>query len=168
MTSTNLDTVKQSVTAFKRLNTDDRLGILALIYSKVAGSIPSDALKTTSPEVSGLVTQIEQISQERQVNALRDLLPAQKTDQDKTTLDPNPAKALTNLVSAENTIATGQYGAMSKESKLAVWYQIAQKLGSSIVAIPSDYKPSSAATELLNSLESLDNEQQISFLTEAI
>lgn len=165
MTSANMDAVKQSVAAFKRLNVNDQLVALALIYSKVGGSIPKDALGTASSEVSGLVTQVEQLSQERQLDALRDLVGANRADQDEITLDPNPSKALTELVSGGNTVPTGEYGSMKTESKLAFWYQMGQKLGS---AIPSDLSPSSEVSQLLQSLGSLDVEQQVSFLTHVI
>lgn len=166
MTSASTDSVKQSVAAFKRLNTDDRLAALALIYTKVGGSIPQEAVGTTSPQVSGLVTQIEQMSQEGQVNSLREILPAEGTDQKEIALDPNPSKALTEL--ASGTVLRGQYGSMNTQSKLATWYQLGQKLGSSMAGIPSDFSPSSEVTELLNSLGSLDVNQQMSFLSQVV
>lgn len=168
MTSTNMDSINKSVAAFKQLEIDDRLAALALIYQDVAGAVPADALKA-SPEVGGLVARIQELSQERQVDALRDLLPATKNDQNETTLDPNPAKALTELASsASNTVPTAEYGSMSTESKLAFWYQVAQKLGNGIVGIPSDYSPSAKVTELLSSLKSLDTDQKVSFLSQAL
>ena len=166
MTSASMDSVKQSVAAFKSLSTDDRLAALALIYTKAGGSIPKEAVDTTSPQVSGLVKQIEQMSKEGQVDSLRELLPAEGTDQKEIALDPNPAKALTELVSG--TALRGQYGLMNTQSKLATWYQLGQKLGSSMVGIPSDFSPSSEVTELLNSLQSLDVDQQMSFLSQVV
>lgn len=167
MTSANMDAVKQSVTAFKSLDANDQLAAMALIYSKAAGSIPANAIKA-DPAGSEVVTQLEQMSQEKQVGALGDLLSASKRDPDEIVLDSNPSKALTELISGGNTFSTGQYGAMSGESKLAVWYQIGQKLGSTIVAIPSDYSPSSKVSELLSSLDLLQVDQQMSFLTQVI
>lgn len=164
----NTDTVKQAVKAFNQLDIDDRLAALALIYQKVAGSVPPDAVGAASSEVSGLVSQIEHMSHERQIDALRDILPAERTDQDEITLDPNPSKALTELVSGGNTVPTGEYGSMKPESKLAFWYQVGQKLGNSMVSIPSDFSPSSAVTELLSSLAPLDVEQQLAFLTKVV
>lgn len=167
MTSANMDSLNKSVAAFKQLDIDDRLAALALIYQNVAGSVPANAL-TSSSEVTGLVGKIGELSQERQVDALRDLLPATKNDQNETTLDPNPSKALTELISGGNTIPTSEYGNMPTESKLAFWYQVAQKLGNGVVGIPSDYSPSAKVTELLSSLQSLDTEQKVNFLTQAL
>ena len=168
MTSANIDAIKQSVQAFKGLDIDDQLAALASIYTKAASSIPPETLGTPSPEVSGLVTKIEQLSHQEQVDALRDLLPAKKTDQDEVILDPNPSKALAELVKGGTKVPTHEYGALSTESKLAFLYQIGQKLGKSIIGIPSDYSPSSKVTDLLNSLASLDVQQQMSFLTKVI
>lgn len=168
MTSTNVDAVNQAVTAFKKLpHTDDKLAVLALIYKQVASSLPANAL-SASPEVSEIVGQIEKMSHERQIDALRDILPAERSDQDEITLDPNPSKALTELATGGNTVPTGKYGSMKPESKLAFWYQVGQKLGSSFVGIPSDFSPSSEAQQLFQSLGSLETEQQLSFLTQII
>lgn len=167
MTSTNMDSINKSVAAFKQLDIDDRLAALALIYQDVASAVPANALSSSSA-VTGLVSKVQELSQERQVDALRDLLPATKNDQNETTLDPNPSKALTELVTGGNTIPTHEYGTMPTESKLAFWYQVAQKLGNGVVGIPSDYSPSAKVTELLSSLNSLDTEQKVSFLTQAL
>ena len=50
------------------------------------------------------------MSAQEQVNALRDILPASKTGRDQVKLDPNPRKALTELVQGEVEVPTGQYG----------------------------------------------------------
>jgi len=168
MTSANKDSVNQSVKEFKSLEIDERLATLALIYNQVASALPSAALGNTSPEVSGLVKQIDQMSKQEQVDALRDILPAKRTDQDEVTLDPNPSKALAELVKGGTTVPTHEYGSMSAESKLAFWYQLGQKLGKTIVAIPTDYHPSDKATDLFNSLKSLEVDQQLSFLSQVV
>lgn len=167
MTSANMDSINKPVAAFKQLDIDDRLAALALIYQEVSSAVPANALKS-SPEVTGLVAKIQELSQERQVDALRDLLPATRNDQNETTLDPNPSKALTELISGGNTVPTAEYGSMPTESKLAFWYQVAKKLGNGVVGIPSDYSPSAKITELLSSLQSLDTEQKVNFLTQAL
>ena len=159
MTSASKSETSQQVQAFKRLNTDEQLAVLALIYNQIADSLPSGSLTGTS--VTGLVTQVEQLSQQEQLDALRDLLPAQKTDQDEVVLDPHPSKALAELATGGNTVKTGEYGSLATDSKLAFWYQLAQKLGSTVTAIPTDYHVSSEATEFLNSFSRLDTEQQL-------
>lgn len=163
MTATN--DIKMSVSKFKSLHTDDQLGILALIYREISGSIPADSLEKSS-EVSELVEDIQEMSDDTQINALRDLLPANKTDQDEVMLDPNPSKALTQLVQGEVEVPTGEYGKLNPQAKLAFWYQIAQKLGSGVASIPSDYSPSGEGMQLFNSIKGMGNEQMIEFVTQ--
>lgn len=91
------------------LHTDDKSGLLALIYREISDSIPSESLQKSS-EVSEIVEDIEEMSAQEQVNALRDILPASKTGRDQVKLDPNPRKALTELVQGEVEVPTGQYG----------------------------------------------------------
>ena len=91
------------------MHTDDKLGLLALIYREISDSIPSESLQKSS-EVSEIVEDIEEMSAQEQVNALRDILPASKTGRDQVKLDPNPRKALTELVQGEVEVPTGQYG----------------------------------------------------------
>lgn len=160
MTATN--DLKMTVAQFEQLPIDERLGLLASIYGEVSGSIPA----VQKPQVSEIVAEIEKISQQEQIDALRDLLPANKNDQDEVILDPHPSKALGELVQGKNKVPTGEYGALDTESKLAFWAQIAQKLGSSIVSIPSDYTPSAQATQLLSSLKGMGNEQIVAFLSQ--
>lgn len=162
MTFTNANDINASVTQFQSLQIDDKLGLLALIYREVSGSIPAGSLPTSS-DVTDIVGIVEKMSEQEKVDALRDLLPATKNDQDEVILDPNPSKALTELAQGKTGVPTGKYGALNPESKLVVWYQLAQKLGSSI---PGNYSPSGEATQLLNSFKQLGNEQKVSFVTQ--
>lgn len=124
--------------------------------------------KVSSSEVEGIVGKVEKLSQEIQIDTLRDLLPANKTAQDEVTLDPNPSKALTELASGGNTVPTAEYDSLSAESKLAFWYYVGQKLGSTVIAIPTEYNPNSKVKELVELLSLLDVEQQVSFITQVV
>ena len=146
MTSFNTDTHNESVTAFKRLAVDEQLAALALIYTEVAGSITSSTLKMTSPEVSGgLLTQVEHMSQAEQLLALRDL-----------------------LAGAGSSPITLEYQSLDTNTRLAIWYQLAQGMGSTIAAIPSDYTVSSEVADFLTLLKSMDFEGLISFLSSVV
>ncbi len=146
MTSTNTDAINQSVAAFKILPVDDQLAALAMIYTEVAGSITSATLKITTPEVARkFLNQIEHMSQEEQLLALRDL-----------------------LTGAGSSPITLEYQSLDTNSKLAMWYQLAQGMGSTIAAIPSDYTVSSEEADFLGSLKSMDFEHLISFLSSVV
>lgn len=166
MTSANANDVKASVAEFGRLGSDAQLALIALIYQELASSIPAESLPTSSEDLADLVEDIEEMSEQQQVEALRDMIQAKKYDQDEVILDPHPSKALGELLQGETEVPTGEYGKLDTNSKLAFWYQIAQKLGSGIVAIPSEYSPSAEVTQLLNSLKSAGNDQIISFVSQ--
>jgi hypothetical protein len=162
------DGTSQHIQTFKRLNTDDQLAVLALIYNQLAGSIPSGALGGASAKASRLVAQVEQLTHEEQVSALRDLIPAQKTDQNEVVLDPHPSQAMVELAKGGNTVNVGDYASLDAESKLAFWYQIAQKLGNSVTGIPAEYHVPTEATEFVNSFSGLGSEQQIALVSQLL
>ena len=164
MTSAQPDTVKQSVTAFRSLKIEDRLAALALIYKHIAGQIPADGVNN-SAKASGLVSKVGQLSPELQTQALRDLLDTQRQDGDEVALDPNPSKALAELVTGNNeTIPINEYSSLGSDDKLAFWYQMGQKLESSV----SNIKPSSEITEFLQSLQSLSADDRVAFISKAL
>ncbi len=165
MTSTNINPSQQAVSAFKRLEIDERLAVLGLLFTSVADTIPANVTDSLQAENAGeLVTQVQNLSSEEQLSALRDLLPANKNDQDEVMLDPNPSKALAELTHGGNTIPTGEYGHLNPEAKLAFWYLLAQRLRTAIMDLSSKNQPSQQATEVLNSLKSLNTNDLLSFL----
>ena len=160
------EAVKLAVEAFNSLVPVDRLGALALIYKEVASSIPANSIISPSSDVSGLLSKIQEIPQDRQVDALQDILTAKKEVTEEVVLNPNPAKALGELITGGGaTVPTKEYTSLDAQSKLAFWYQVGQKFSSSI---PSDFTPSSQVTDLLNSFKSLDDEQRINVLKRAV
>lgn len=168
MTSANVEDLKPLAKQFTSLDIDDQLAIMALIYQEISGSIPADSLPTNSSDVQGIVGSVQKMSTEDQLSALRDLLPANKTDQDETVLDPNPAKALPELLQGKTEVPTGEYGHLNAESKLAVWYSLAQKLGNGVVAPPSNYSPSKEAMQVFDSLKSMGQEQMANFVVKGM
>ena len=141
-----MDALNQSVAAFKSLPVDDQLAALALIYIEVSGSITPATLKITSPEVAAMfVTQIEEMSQQEQLLALRDL-----------------------LAGAGSSPITLEYQSLDTNSKLAMWYQLGQRLGNTIAAIPSDYTVSAQVADFLSALKSMDFEHLVSLLSSVV
>ncbi len=164
MTSAQSDAVKQSVSAFRSLKIEDRLAALALIYKHIAGEIPANAVNNSS-KASSLVTKVEQLSPDLQVPALRDMLDSQRQDGDEVALDPNPTKALAELLTGKNeTLPIDDYSSLGKEDKLAFWYQMGQKAESSI----SNINPADEVTEFLSSLQSLSADDRVAFIGNAL
>ncbi|AFZ24658.1 Orange carotenoid protein [Cylindrospermum stagnale PCC 7417] len=169
MTATNINAVRQAVSAFHELQEDEQLTVLGLIYAENADTIPADAIDSLPIETAGdLVAQIQQLSPEEQLYALGDLLSANRNDQDEVMLDPHPSKALVELTRGGTKIPTGEYGSLSAEAKLAFWYLIGERLGTTIIGIPRDYSPSESATELLNTLKSLNTNDLVTFLKQVL
>jgi len=73
--------------------------------------------------------------------------------------------ALRDLLTGE-VLLTLEYQS-DTNSRLAMWYQLAQGLGSTIAAIPSDYTVSPVAG-FLTSLKSMDFEHLVSFLSSVV
>ncbi|PHM06997.1 orange carotenoid protein N-terminal domain-containing protein [Nostoc sp. 'Peltigera malacea cyanobiont' DB3992] len=133
MTPTNVNFLEQSVTKFQSLDIDDRLTVLALLYTEITDEIPALCLNNVPNENSAnLVAQIQNLPQSEQLLALRQLL--------------NPDEV------GETAIPTQEYTSISVEDKLAFWYQLAQNLGTTIIGVPNDYIPSEKATEVLDLL----------------
>ncbi len=170
MTATNTNPLEEALSAFISLEIDERLAALASLYSQIAKTVPANAIEGLPKEgAADLVTKIQQLSPEDQLSTLRTLLPAEKTDKDAVVLDPNPSKALAELVTGGGTkLPTEEYGALKAESKLAFWYLLAQRLGSNIVGQPGEYKPTQQATQVLNSLESFKTEELVAFLKQVV
>ncbi|YAF98517.1 MAG: orange carotenoid protein N-terminal domain-containing protein [Nodularia sp. CChRGM 3473] len=169
MTSTNINRVQQNASKFKKLHIDDRLAVMGRLYTEIANQLPADMIDALpTQKAADLVAQIQQVSPEEQLYALRDLLPATKNDQDEIMLDPHPTKATVELAQGGTTIPTGEYGAMHFEAKVAFWALLAERLGTTIIDIPHDYSLSEPATEILNSLKSLDTNDLVSFLKQVL
>ncbi|MEH2160915.1 MAG: orange carotenoid protein N-terminal domain-containing protein [Nostoc sp.] len=144
MTSTNVNFLEQSVSKFQSLEIDDRLTVLALLYTEISDAIPSLCLNNTPNEkTANLVAQIQNLPQGEQLFALRQLL-----NQDEV---------------GERAIPAEEYASINVDDKLAFWYQLAQNLGTSIIGVPNDYIPSEKATEVLDLLHTPNIEDLVTF-----
>lgn len=149
MTSTNINFLEQAVSKFKNLNADDRLSVLALLYTDIADEIPAIALNDVPNENTGnLVAQIQKLPEAEQLFALRQLV--------------NPEEK------GETSISLEEYASMDTDLKLAFWYHLAQNLGTSIVNLPADYIPSEQSTELLDLLDTPNLEELVNFLKQVL
>ncbi|MFN6464687.1 MAG: orange carotenoid protein N-terminal domain-containing protein [Nostoc sp. DedVER02] len=144
MTSTNVNFLEQSVSKFQSLDTDDRLTVLALLYTEIGDEIPSLCLNNTPNEqTANLVAQIQNLPQQEQVPALRQLLNQNEV--------------------GETAIPTEEYASMNAEDKLGFWYQLAQNLGTTIIGVPDDHIPSEKATEVVDLLHTPNIEDLVTF-----
>ncbi|MGF1535949.1 MAG: orange carotenoid protein N-terminal domain-containing protein [Elainellaceae cyanobacterium] len=143
MTSINLaSNPDQIAEQIQQLEIDKQLALLWVIYTKIGTSITPAAPDAASPEISaGLVSQVKKLEQQAQLDTMRD------------------------IAKGSDTVISREYGALSAETKLAFWYQLAQGMeAGSIIPMPEDYTMSDEVGQVLGVLESSDFEQQITVL----
>ncbi|HHP7244670.1 MAG TPA: orange carotenoid protein N-terminal domain-containing protein [Elainellaceae cyanobacterium] len=135
-----------AIETFVRQSVDDQLALLWCIYTKVGGSVTPAAPDAASPEiVEGLFNQVKQLSHDQQLDEMR------------------------NLAIKRSSTISREYGALSANSKLAFWYRLAKGMDNgTIVPMPSEYHLSDEARELLAAVETMDFEQQITFLRSSV
>lgn len=147
MTFTNFtNDLEQAVQAFDTLSVDDQLALLWFVYKEMGSSITPAAPGTAAPEIAeGLFKQVKDLNHEEQLQVQR------------------------NLLSNQNTLISREYGSLSENSKLLFWYRLAQGMEEgTIVPMPDNYQMPKQAKELLAALETIDFEQQITFLRNAV
>jgi hypothetical protein len=147
MVFTNLkNDVNIGVQAFRSLNVDEQLALLWFVYTKMGGSITPAAPGAAGDEIAqGLFEQVKDMSHEEQLQMQRDLL------------------------RGASTTISREYGSLSANTKLLFWYRLAQGMESeTIVPMPPNYELSDESKSLIGALESVDFEQQITFLRSVV
>lgn len=147
-TQSNDETTSQLVKSFQSLDVDEQLGLFYFIYKEMSGSITPAApgASTAGTEIAeGLFNQFKEMSHEEQLQLQRDLI--NKADNQYTRM----------------------YGSMSETTKLLFWYRLAQGMdNATITPMPSGYKLSSQAEDLLNQIKGLGYEQQITLFRDYV
>jgi len=138
-TQSNDETISQAVKAMQALDVDEQLGLFYFVYKEMGSSVTPAApgASTVGTDIAeGLFNQVKDMPHEQQLQLQRDLI--NKADSEYTRM----------------------YGSMSETTKLLFWYRLAQGMDSAtIIPMPSDYKVSSQAEELLNQVKGLEFEQ---------
>ncbi len=140
------DNPEQALKLFRNLNVDDQLALLWFIYTKMGDSITPAAPGRAGIDIAeSLFNRIKGMSHDEQLQVQRDFL--------------------TNA----NTELSREYGSLSDNTKLLLWYRLAQGMESAtIVPMPPNYELNSQAKSLLAALEGMEFEQQITFLRSAV
>ena len=142
----SLEPVPVALAAFNRLSTDERLGLLWVIYDNMGGSITPAATGVARLQFTqGLLAQVRALEPQQQLQFMRD------------------------LANRSNTAMTRAYGLLTNNTKLAFWYQLAELMRTGdVIEVPADYDLSSAAKLVYNSIAALDFNQQITLLRQAV
>ncbi|MBZ8180032.1 orange carotenoid protein N-terminal domain-containing protein [Oscillatoria salina] len=139
------DAVSVLTAQFKRLSVDDRLALLWFVYTEIGRSITPAAPGAARLQLAeGLLNTIKQMQPQEQLQVMRD------------------------LINKVNTPITRSYGVLSANTKLAFWYQLAEYMKEGkVIQVPSGYKMSNNALKVMNGIEQLDFNQQITVLRNA-
>lgn len=137
------DTVSATIAIFDRLSIDDRLAVLGYSFIKCGCSIGQTPPRTARLQLAeGLLDRIKQMSQEEQLQVLRD------------------------LATRENTQISRCYGIFSQNTKLAFWYKLAKWMDRG--SMESMLELSRDARKVLEAIVQMEIGQQINFLRNVV
>ena len=142
----SLEPVPVALAAFNRLSTDEKLGLLWVIYDNMGGAITPAATGAARLQFTqGLLEEVKALDSDRQLEFMRD------------------------LVDRRNTDLTRIYGLLTNNTKLAFWYQLAElmRMGE-VIQVPATYQLSGEASLLYGSIAALEFNQQITLLRQAV
>lgn len=132
---------------FKRynaLNVDDKLALLYYVYEDMGDSVTPAAPGAADPSLAQpLAEELFALSKEDQLQAMR------------------------NIVEGKDTPLSKRYGGLNPNNQLLVWYIWAEAMGDRVIDLPNDYSASAAVKTMLNLLEGVDFQEQITLLREA-
>ncbi|MGD1896075.1 MAG: orange carotenoid protein N-terminal domain-containing protein [Phormidesmis sp.] len=146
-TQTNVPSdIAQELSAFEALTTDEKLGLLWVLYDNMGGSVTPAAPGSGGEQFTkNLLDEVKSMEESEQMAFMRDLVEQKSTD---------PCEA---------------YGAFSDDSKLAFWYELAEGMAAGeIIPVPDDYEMSGATAQVFSATTALDFEQQITLLRHAV
>jgi Orange carotenoid protein, N-terminal len=129
--------------AFMKLGTDEQLALLYWIYEAMGDQITPAAPTAAEPNLAPtLLADFYTVAPEAQLDVMRQIASKADTDYSRA------------------------YGSLTPNNKLLVWFAWAQAMGDTVVDLPDDYKQTQASSNLLNQIEQLDFQDQISVLRE--
>ncbi|MEM9214457.1 MAG: orange carotenoid protein N-terminal domain-containing protein [Cyanobacteria bacterium P01_F01_bin.150] len=140
------DAVSAARKAFNQLATDDRLGLLQVVYENMDGPISPAATGAARLQFAqGLLTKVKTLSQSEQLDFMR------------------------NLTDCRDTPMTRSYGILTRNTKLAFWFQLSEMMRSgTVLGVPSDHQLSQGAQEVFDMIVALEFGQRISFLRQVV
>ncbi|MBE9061516.1 orange carotenoid protein N-terminal domain-containing protein [cf. Phormidesmis sp. LEGE 11477] len=134
--------ISQELSAFKALTTDEKLGLLWVVYDNMGGSITPAAPRAAGPQFTeDLFNTVKGMEEADQMAFMRDLVENKKTEH------------------------TEAYSAFEGDNKLVFWYQLSEGMAAGdVIPVPDDYEMSGAASQVFNQITALDFNQQITLL----
>jgi hypothetical protein len=127
--------------SYSKLNIDDRLALLYYIYGKMGESITPAAPAAAEPNLAPIL--------------LGDFYNLSKDDQ---------LAIMRQIVNCEDSEYSRDYGALTPNNQLVVWYAWAKGMGDTVVGMPANYQAGETITGVLSQIENLELQEQISVL----
>jgi hypothetical protein len=138
--------VSGALSSYGNLSTDEKLALLWYVYTKMGTSVTPAAPGAAADEIAqGLFNQVKELSFEEQLEVQR------------------------KIIEKQDSLISREYGSLSENTKLYFWYCLAQGMeAGTIIPVPDNYEPTGAVTQLLSQIESMEFEQQITLLRDAV
>ena len=138
--------ISQELIAFDALTTDEKLGLLWVMYENMGGSITPAAPGAAETQFTrSLFEQVQGLETSDQLAFMRDLVENKSTD------------------------LTESYSNFSDDNKLVFWYQLAEGMAAgTVIPVPDDYKLSGAASKVFSATTALPFNEQITLLRYAV
>ncbi len=136
----------QELSAFNSLGTDEKLGLLWVVYKHMGESITPAAPGAAAPQFTKtLLNEVKGMEHEAQLNFMRDLVNKSSTEQTKA------------------------YGAFDENNKLLFWYELSEEMTKgTVVPVPDDYELSADGSQVFDAIAALDYNEQITLLRDAV
>ncbi|BAC88201.1 orange carotenoid protein N-terminal domain-containing protein [Gloeobacter violaceus] len=138
--------VRNAVEQFNALEVDDKLAVLYYLYEAMGESVTPAAPGAADIELTTAFF--------GEFNAL--------TDGD------TQLEAMRALVRCEDNTLGREYGKLSENNKLVIWYLLAERMGDDVIGMPDDYQLGDLGQQNLVHVKELDFEQQITFLRDVV
>ena len=143
-TQITAESTQQVFHTYDALSVDDKLALLYYLYEAMGDSVTPAAPNAADQDLSQSVAkELVKLSETEQLDAMR------------------------SIVKGEDTPISRHYGGLSANNQLLVWYGWAKEMGNTVVDLPSGYQASTAVSQALDTIKSLDFQEQISLLREA-
>ncbi len=143
-TQITAESTQQVFQDYSALSVDDKLALLYYIYEAMGDSVTPAAPNAADQQLSQAVAEeLIKLGEAEQLDAMR------------------------SIVKGEDTPISRQYGGLSANNQLLVWYGWAQEMGNTVVDLPSGYEASVAVNQSLEKIKGLEFQEQISLLREA-
>lgn len=143
--TTSDEQVQQAVKAFGGFDVDTQLAMLWFGYLDLKEQLNPGNATSSQTTAEAVYHQIEALSQEEQVQAMRD------------------------IAGRNSSNISQMYGALDPSAKLDVWLRLSQGMEDGrIIPMPPDYELPSETQDLVGQLKQLEFEQRVNFAKDAV